>query len=229
MLPEGRGVVFDFIRLTRFNLARGSHEQPDGNICVTEAAIIAAGLEYRAIKSAEDCPPCFSHIITEYAIGLNDRMPADLRNELLKPFVHRLAGTSGTDEIERRRLEYIVLETVRRINAHVCRYAIKREGFAERCEKVGAIKDIKALMTELVRVSPPPGIGLEEHSIFFDALCAARRAADFSNGAFPATAASVAKAATRVCEPRKIFTLATTILDGAIQLGRHVVSERAVA
>jgi hypothetical protein len=229
MLPERRASVFDFTKLTGFNLARGSHDQPNGDICVTEAAIIAAGLEYRAIKSAKDCPPCFSHIITEYAIGLNDRIPDDLRNELLKPFVPRLAGTSDTDEIEQRRLEYIVLETVRKINAHVCRYAMTREDFAERCESVRTIKDIRALMTMVVRVTPPPGIGLAESSIWSDALCAAKRAADFSHGAFPATAASVAKAAARACEPRKIFTLATEILDGAIRLGRHVYSQHVVA
>jgi hypothetical protein len=219
--------VFDFTRLTRFDLARGSHDQPTDGICVAEAAIISAGLEYRAIKSAEDCPPCFSRIITEYAIGLNDRMPDDLRDELLKPFVRRLAGTSDTNKIEKQRLDYIVLETVRKINAYVCRHAMRREDFAERCNNVRAIKEIKALMTVVVGVIPAPDIGLEEYSMLSDALCAAKRAADFSNGAFPATAASVAKAATRVCEPRKIFTLATEILDGAIRLGRHVYSEHA--
>ena len=43
---------FDFQQLANFRLARGSHKQPnkDGNICVNEAAVIAAGFQYREIR-----------------------------------------------------------------------------------------------------------------------------------------------------------------------------------
>jgi len=53
---------FDFQPLTNFRLARGSHKQPnkDGNICVNEAAVIAAGFEYRAVRDVSCLPDCFS-------------------------------------------------------------------------------------------------------------------------------------------------------------------------
>jgi hypothetical protein len=43
---------FDFQQLANFSLARGSHKQPSkgGNICVNEAAVIAAGFQYREIR-----------------------------------------------------------------------------------------------------------------------------------------------------------------------------------
>ena len=43
---------FDFQQLANFRLARGSHKQPNkgGNICVNEAAVIAAGFQYREIR-----------------------------------------------------------------------------------------------------------------------------------------------------------------------------------
>ena len=43
---------FDFQQLANFRLARGSHKQPNkgGNSCVNEAAVIAAGFQYREIR-----------------------------------------------------------------------------------------------------------------------------------------------------------------------------------
>ena len=43
---------FDFQQFANFRLARGSHKQPNkgGNICVNEAAVIAAGFQYREIR-----------------------------------------------------------------------------------------------------------------------------------------------------------------------------------
>jgi hypothetical protein len=103
--------------LLNWKLLSGSHKfpGPEGGTCINEAAIVAAGFEYRAVSDATDCPPCFSRPIAQYAIGLNDAMPDGLRQELLTPFVVRLAGTADTDEIEHKRVEYLVIETVRRI------------------------------------------------------------------------------------------------------------------
>jgi hypothetical protein len=111
--------MFDFSKLAKFNLAKGSHTQPNenGDFCINEAALIAAGFEYKAINSVEDCPPCFSRVIGQYALTLNDKMPDDLRNELLRPFVLQLAGTADTKEIELARVNFIVLETIRQIAA----------------------------------------------------------------------------------------------------------------
>ena len=143
--------MFDFAKLAKFNLAKGSHEQPNenGDICINEAAIIAAGFEYKAVGSWKDCPPCFSKVIAQYAINLNDRMPDDLRNELLKPFVIQLSGTADTKEVELARVNYLVMETVRRINAYACHKWMGREDFAKRCEAITKTSEIKPLMGEI--------------------------------------------------------------------------------
>src|SRR5580658_7435960 len=110
---------FDFQQLANFSLARGSHKQPNkgGNICVNEAAVIAAGFQYREIRDVSCLPDCFSRPVSEYAIYLNDFMMHRLRNELLAPFVTRLPGTSDAPWIEEQRARLIVVETVRRIVA----------------------------------------------------------------------------------------------------------------
>jgi hypothetical protein len=110
---------FDFQQLANFRLARGSHKQPNkgGNICVNEAAVIAAGFQYREIRDVSCLPDCFSRPVSEYAIYLNDFMMHRLRNELLVPFITRLPGTSDAPWIEQERARLIVVETVRRIVA----------------------------------------------------------------------------------------------------------------
>src|SRR5438270_5004619 len=99
---------FDFQQLANFHLARGSHKQPNkgGNICVNEAAVIAAGFQYREIRDVSCLPDCFSRPVSEYAIYLNDFMMHRVRNELLVPFITRLGcslGRGGARPAHRRR------------------------------------------------------------------------------------------------------------------------------
>jgi hypothetical protein len=96
---------FDFQQLANFRLARGSHKQPNkgGNICVNEAAVIAAGFQYREIRDVSCLPDCFSRPVSEYAIYLNDFMMHRVRNELLVPFITRLPGTSDAPWVEEER------------------------------------------------------------------------------------------------------------------------------
>src|ERR1700741_3811942 len=110
---------FDFQQRANFRLARGSHKQPNkgGNICVNEAAVIAAGFQYREVKDVSCLPDCFSRPVSEYAIYLNDFMMHRVRNELLVPFITRLPGTSDAPWVEEERARLIVVETVRRIVA----------------------------------------------------------------------------------------------------------------
>lgn len=110
---------FDFQQLANLRLARGSHKQPNkgGNICVNEAAVIAAGFQYREIRDVSCLPDCFSRPVSEYAIYLNDFMMHRVRNELLVPFITRLPGTSDAPWVEEERARLILVETVRRIVA----------------------------------------------------------------------------------------------------------------
>jgi hypothetical protein len=103
--------------LAKVRLSHGFHEQPndDGYLCLVEAAIIAAGFRPRAVKSSDDCPACFSKVIAQYAIALNDAMPDRIRNELLPPFIIRIARTAATTTIEEERIDYIIRNTLQRI------------------------------------------------------------------------------------------------------------------
>jgi len=105
--------------ILNWRLLAGSHDfpGPDGGTCLNEAAVVAAGFAYRKINSADECPPCFSRPVAAYAIDINDRMPDDLRDELLMPFVLRLSGTADTPDVERRRLEYMIVQIARRLIA----------------------------------------------------------------------------------------------------------------
>lgn len=113
-----------FDSMLQWKLKLGSHRfpGPDGGTCVNEAAIIAAGFEYRSVTEVEDCPPCFSRVIASYALRLNDTMPAKYR-QLLLPFVTRLAGTADTPATETARVMLILYRTAREIFAPAMRDA----------------------------------------------------------------------------------------------------------
>lgn len=131
----------NFDHIFNWKLMSGSHDfpGPDGGTCINEAAIVAAGFEYRKVKSAHDCPPCFSRPIAAYAIIINDQMPYRVRNELLMPFVTKLSGTADTPAIESQRVDYLAIETVRRLLALTCSDCLKRDDLAAMCREVKTI------------------------------------------------------------------------------------------
>ena len=96
-----------FDHLLNRTLKRGSHPFPgkDGGTCINEAALVAAGFEYRPIRTVESMPECFSRPICRLAMMLNDQ-PSDVNRQRLLPYVTRLA-CADTPEIEARRAAYI--------------------------------------------------------------------------------------------------------------------------
>jgi hypothetical protein len=126
-----------------WKLLAGSHDfpGPEGGTCINEAAIVAAGFEYRKVGGANDCPPCFSRPIAQYAIGLNDAMPDDLRQSLLMPFVVRLAGTADADAVEQRRATYLAIQTVRRILPMAL---MQFPEIADQCRRVRTLDEAQA-------------------------------------------------------------------------------------
>jgi hypothetical protein len=120
-----------------WKLLRGSHEfpGPDGGTCINEAAIIAAGYPYCAVYCVKDLPLSFSRPIALLALCLNDTLDDELRQELLTPFVTRLAGSRDTREIEMARAELMLERSVVQILAP----ALGRAGLlvlAERCRSI---------------------------------------------------------------------------------------------
>lgn len=104
-----------FDHILNWKLLGGSHRfpGPDGGTCINEAATVAAGFKYKEITVVSDCPPCFSRVLASYLMKLNDTMPDDLRQELLLPFVTRLAGTFNEHETPRANI--IVNRTIKEI------------------------------------------------------------------------------------------------------------------
>ena len=100
-----------FDHILNWKLKAGSHPFPgrDGGTCINEAALIAAGFEYRPIRGVDDMPECFSRPICRLAMQLNDTA-TDAQRQRLLPFVTRLA-CADTTEIERKRASYIGLQT----------------------------------------------------------------------------------------------------------------------
>ncbi len=96
-----------FDHILNWKLKAGSHQfpGPDGGTCINEAALVAAGFEYRPIYGVWQMPRCFSRPICRFAMCLNDSA-SDEERQLLLPYVTRLA-CADTPEIERQREAYI--------------------------------------------------------------------------------------------------------------------------
>src|SRR4051812_35221420 len=132
-----------FEHILNWRLLAGSHPfpGPDGGTCINEAAIVAAGLPYRAIRASSDCPPCFSRPLAAYALGLNDAMP-DAERARLMAFVLRLSGSADTDDIEAARTAFLARESVRRILPPL----LDRAGMADLAARCEAAPDLPAAL-----------------------------------------------------------------------------------
>jgi len=100
-------IMEGFDHLLNWKLKAGSHPFPgkDGGTCINEAALVAAGFEYKPIRWVEEMPACFSRPICRFAMLLNDSA-CDKDRQRLLPFVTRLA-CADTPEIEKKRATYI--------------------------------------------------------------------------------------------------------------------------
>lgn len=97
----------NFDHILNWTLKRGSHPfpGPEGGTCINEAAVVAHGFPYRAIRSPLAMPPCFSRPICRLALFLNDEAN-DVQRQRLLPFVNRLA-CADTPAVEAERAAYI--------------------------------------------------------------------------------------------------------------------------
>src|SRR4051794_21968476 len=142
---------FDFQRMLNWKILRGSHEfpGPDGGTCINEAAIVAAGYPYTPVRRIDDCPASFSRPLALYAMCLNEIVLSDdLRQELLVPFVTRLAGSADSLEVEMQRVALILQRTVATILSEALAHAgYERE--ARRCRVVESAQDAVAVVKHL--------------------------------------------------------------------------------
>jgi hypothetical protein len=149
-LSSRAGSTAHFQRMLEWKLLRGSHEfpGPDGGTCVNEAAIVAAGYPYRAIYRVKDLPASFSRPIAMLALCLNDTLDDELRQELMMPFVTRLAGSADAPKIEMVRAELML----KRAAAEILAPALARSGYleiAERCRSLRTPTELVAIARSL--------------------------------------------------------------------------------
>jgi hypothetical protein len=223
--------AFDFARMLSWKILRGSHEfpGPDGGTCINEAAIIAAGYPYRPVRRIEDCPPSFSGPLALYAMCLNEIvLNDDLRQELLLPFVARLAGSADTLEVEMARVGLILQCSV----ATILPEALERAGYdrdARRCRLAATIRDAFAAVKQMSgrnwHARGPHLIGLVNSISMAVEDHLAYRAVDAAQYAGTAIAdvaeviGGTGSDATRLVET--IYRRAAAILDGALRIGNQ--------
>ena len=220
MAESGAG---GFEHILNWRLLAGSHPfpGPDGGTCINEAALVAAGLPYRAIRSSADCPPCFSPPLAAYALGLNDAMPDGERGRLMA-FVLRLSGSADRLEIEAARTRLLALAGMRRILAPLC----ARAGFADLADPLAAAPDLAAALA-LARAAAWRGGARAQEA-------GGRRL--WVEGAVAAAVARTATAAQRAAEDARCaaeiaegaapflpgaWAIACTILEAALAIGRQ--------
>ena len=210
-----------FDSILNWRLLPGSHAfpGPDGGTCINEAAVVAAGLPYRAIRSSADCPPCFSVPLAAYALGLNDAMPDDERPRLMA-FVLRLAGSADDPAIEEARTAHLVLQGVRRLLPPV----LERAGLAQHAAACRSAGELDRAVTVARHAAWSAGslaeaAGRNGTWVRGARAAAAARAALFAAEIDARTAADAAEAAALFWPGA--WAEAVTILDEAACLGRQ--------
>lgn len=210
-----------FDHILNWRLLAGSHPfpGPDGGTCINEAAVVAAGLPYQAIRSSADCPPCFSKPLAAYALGLNDAMP-DAERPRLMAFVLRLAGSADRPEIEAARRDHLALESIRRVLAPLCAEA----GLADLAEACAAAADRATALAVAHAAAWQAGARAQAASEARAWIAGAKAAAVARTAAAAFRAGQDPRCAAEVAEGAAPFALGTwaracDILDEALLIG----------
>jgi hypothetical protein len=112
-------------------LARGGHD-PGHTACIMEAAAYVAGEVW------SDAPACVCPAIADFARNLNDYMPDNLRDELLRPLIPIVVQTKGTRNDELRRSFIAVDFAVR----HAAALAMRAAGADDIADELAALPPI---------------------------------------------------------------------------------------
>ncbi|WP_027171520.1 hypothetical protein [Methylobacterium sp. 10] len=212
-----------FEHILHWRLLAGSHPfpGPDGGTCINEAAIVAAGLPYQTIRSSLDCPPCFSRPLAAYALGLNDAMPDEQRPRLMA-FVLRLSGSADIYPIEERRMQFLALESIRRILPPL----LDRAGFADLAARCDEARELDAGVSAARDAAWRGSAVAQAASQRRDWRRGALASAIGRSAAAAVRSANDARCAAEVAEGAASFTegvwdSAVTILEQALAIGRQ--------
>ena len=132
---------FDFAQISEVRLSSGSHSSPNQGMCFMEMTAWFAGEKH------SDRPACACPILGSYGITLNDNMPDDLRDRLLKPLVPLIAGTRGTPQEELTRARFLAMWSVNRLMPIYLRaYGVRAlDELADACEAAKSVDELRQL------------------------------------------------------------------------------------
>jgi hypothetical protein len=197
-------MTFDFSRITEVRLAEGGHKNPNDGLCFMEMAAWFAGEKH------SDKPECACPVLGAYGIRLNDRMPDDVRDWLLKPLVPMIVGTRDKDS-EVKRAEFLAMWATNKILPIILRErGLLKE--AEACESAASLSEAKAA------AAAADAAAFAAASAEIAATYAASAAAYAATyAAFAATYANAANADAA----EHIWTVAVEGLRQAILIGKH--------
>jgi hypothetical protein len=196
---------FDVTEVREVRLSSGSHTAPEQGMCFMEMVAWFAGEEH------SDRPACACPILGGYGITLNDAMPDEMRDRLLKPLVPLIAGTRGTPTDELARAKFLALWGVNKL-API--YLRAYGEFLRPADK--AVLDALASQCEAARSDAE----LQEIARA-DLAARAARAALAARAARAALAALADLAALAALARNQIFELMVEGLRQAITIGPH--------
>jgi hypothetical protein len=116
-----------------YTLRPGSHESPQDGLCAMEWVAYLAGEKH------SDYPSCVDLALRGFAIGLNDNLPDDLRQQL-RPYLARMIGTADDGRSEERR--YAVADWAIHVAAAHAQVRVGRNDLAEKLRAIPEVRDV---------------------------------------------------------------------------------------
>jgi hypothetical protein len=169
-----------------YTLRPGSHESPQDGLCAMEWVAYLAGEKH------SDYPSCVDVALRGFAIGLNDNLPDDLRQQL-RPYLARMIGTADDGRSEERR--YAVADWAIHVAAAHAHVRVGRNDLAEKLRAIPEVRDVISAL-EAGRVARGVAHPHDQADAANAAADAAAHAADAAGTARAARAATdAAKAA----------------------------------
>jgi hypothetical protein len=224
-------MTYDFSQITEVKLGSGSHESANDGLCFMEMAAWFAGEEH------SDKPDCACPVLGAYGIRLNDAMPDDLRDRLLKPLVPQIVGTRDKAS-EQRRAKFLAMWAINKVLPIILRLR-GFESHALACEKAKGLSEAKSAANAAYAAadaaaaaayaSAADAAAAAAYASAADAAANAANAAYAANdaanaAAYAANAADAADAAAyaaNAAAKEQIFTVSVDGLREAIKLGRN--------
>jgi hypothetical protein len=116
-----------------YTLSKGSHETREQGLCAMEWVAYIAGEDH------SDAPVCVDPVLRRFGIGLNDRLPDDLRQRL-RPYLARMIGTAN-DGLSQRRA-FMVGDWAVRVVAPEAMDAVGRKDLGDRLRGLPEVVDV---------------------------------------------------------------------------------------